>query len=150
MRSQGARVRAVFLGDGEQRDALAARPWSVVLPFVPHRELAAYYRAADVAVWPTQESTSMLDAAACGLPVVVNNTLRAVERIDGNGLTYLLNDQDSLERVLTQLLDARKRRALGDVGARRMAEHFSWDSLVRRRIGDYRTALAHVSAGSRQ
>jgi len=43
-----------------------------------------------------------------------------------------------------------QRRALGDVGARRMAEHFSWDSLVRRRIGDYRTALAHVSAGSRQ
>lgn len=83
----------------------------------------------------------MLDAAACGLPVVVNDTLRATERIEGNGLTYLLNDQGSLERVLSGLLDPAARKSLGEVGARRMAELFSWESLVRRRIADYRQAL---------
>jgi glycosyltransferase involved in cell wall biosynthesis len=146
MRAQGAKVRAVFLGDGEQRNALAMHSASVVLPFIPHRELAAYYRAADVAVWPTQESTSMLDAAACGLPVVVNHTRRAVARIDGNGLTYVLNDQASLESVLRRLLDPDERRRLGDTGARRMAEHFSWDSLVRRRVRDYQAALERGSS----
>ena len=83
----------------------------------------------------------MLDAAACGLPVIVNDTLQAVERIEGNGLTYRLNDQASLERVLFRLLDAEERRRLGNVGARRMAELFSWDSLIRRRIADYRRSL---------
>jgi glycosyltransferase involved in cell wall biosynthesis len=146
MRRQGARARAIFLGDGEQRDVLAACPASTVLPFVPHRELPAYYRAADVAVWPTQESTSMLDAAACGLPVVVNDTLHAVERIDGNGLTYALNDQASLERVLFTLLRPEERKRLGDVGARRMAAEFSWDSLVRRRVSDYSQALMSQSS----
>lgn len=141
MRSRGAKVKALFLGDGEQRAAIAAHPSSIALPFVPHKELVGYYRAADVGVWPTQESTSMLDAAACGLPVVVNNTLRATERIEGNGLTYELNDQAALERVLSTLLDSRLRRDLGDVGARRMAGQFSWAALVRRRIADYRTAL---------
>ncbi|GAC1331788.1 MAG: hypothetical protein NVS1B6_18870 [Steroidobacteraceae bacterium] len=141
MRSQGARARALFLGDGAQRDAIAAYPTSIVLPFVPHRELVHYYRASDVGVWPTQESTSMLDAAACGLPIVVNDTLRAVERIDGNGLTYVLNDQASLEQALSLLLDPAARRRLGDAGARRMAEHFSWRALVQRRVADYRTAL---------
>ena len=84
----------------------------------------------------------MLDAAACGLPVVVNDTLRATERIEGNGLTYALNDLLSLQRVLTQLLDPAVRKRLGDTGARRMAEHFSWDALVRRRLADYSRALA--------
>jgi glycosyltransferase involved in cell wall biosynthesis len=84
----------------------------------------------------------MLDAAACGLPVVVNDTLRATERIEGNGMTYALNDPVSLERVLVQLLDPGRRRSLGDVGARRMVEQFSWDSLVQRRIKDYERALS--------
>lgn len=141
MRSKGLKVKALFLGDGAQRETIATHLSSVALPFVPHRELVYYYRAADVGVWPTQESTSMLDAAACGLPIVVNNTLRAVERIDGNGVTYELNDQASLEAVLTQLLNPGTRRRLGDVGARRMAEQFSWAALVRRRIADYRHAL---------
>lgn len=83
----------------------------------------------------------MLDAAACGLPIVVNDTLRAVERIDGNGLAYVLNDQASLEQVLSLLLDPAARRRLGDAGARRMAEHFSWRALVQRRVSDYRRAL---------
>ena len=90
----------------------------------------------------------MLDAAACGLPIVVNSTLRAVERIEGNGLTYELNDQASLERVLSGLLDPEARKVLGVVGARRMAEHFSWRALVQRRVADYRAALGAQPAGT--
>jgi glycosyltransferase involved in cell wall biosynthesis len=150
MRSHGAKVKALFLGDGEQRAAIAAVPSSVALPFVPHRELVDYYRAAEVGVWPTQESTSMLDAAACGLPIVVNDTLRAVERIDGNGLTYQLNDQASLERVLSTLLDSAARKRLGDAGARRMAKQFSWHALVQRRVADYREALGIEPAETRR
>ena len=83
----------------------------------------------------------MLDAAACGLPVVVNDTLRATERIDGNGLTYELNDRSSLETVLARLLDPELRNRLGRVGATRMLEQFSWNALVRKRVADYRNAL---------
>jgi glycosyltransferase involved in cell wall biosynthesis len=146
MRSRGAPVRALFVGDGEQRAAIAAHPASIAMPFVPHRELPDFYRAADVGVWPTQESTSMLDAAACGLPIVVNDTLQAVERIEGNGLTYRLNDQAALEQVLATLLDPGLRRRLGDNGARRMAEQFSWRALVDRRVADYRLALERSGA----
>src|SRR5579862_9092201 len=132
MRARGAEARALFLGDGQQRAALMAHGSSIVLPFLPHRELVDYYRAADVGVWPTQESTSMLDAAACGLPIVVNDTLRAVERIQGNGLQYRLNDVGDLERVLTTLLDARQRDVLGSLGATRMEREFSWRDLAAR------------------
>ncbi len=43
----------------------------------------------------------MLDAAACGLPLIVNDTLVAVvKQIEGNGITYRLNDVDDLIRAL--------------------------------------------------
>ena len=58
-----------------------------VNPFIALSELPRFFRSADIGIWPTQEFMSMLDAAACGLPIVVNDTLKAVERIEGNGLT---------------------------------------------------------------
>jgi glycosyltransferase involved in cell wall biosynthesis len=142
LRTQGSPVRGLFIGNGSQREALAASDGCVVLPFRPHRELPAYYRAADIGVWPTQESMSMLDAAACGLPIIVNDTLLATERIDGNGLMYKLNDVADLAEKIRSLFDPTYREKLGSTGARRIVELFSWNSIAARRLADYRAALA--------
>jgi glycosyltransferase involved in cell wall biosynthesis len=142
LRARGTAVRGLFIGNGPQRDELAACDGCVVLSFKPHRELPSYYRASDIGVWPTQESMSMLDAAACGLPIIVNDTLLAHERIDGNGLTYRLNDPADLADKIGVLMDAQVRSRLGAIGARRIAELFSWDSIARRRLAEYQAALA--------
>ena len=83
----------------------------------------------------------MLDAAACGLPIVANDTMSAKERLYGNGMTYRLNDQTDLATALCGLRDVETRRVMGECGARKMAEQFSWESIARRRIGDYEAAL---------
>lgn len=134
MKARGERVKGLFIGGGEQRDAILDCQGCVVLPFMPVTKLGEYYRAADIGVWPTQESTSMLDAAACALPIVVNHTLVARERIDGNGVTYRLNDLDSMVECLTNLRDPARRMALGEVGAQRMLREFSWRKMVERRL----------------
>jgi glycosyltransferase involved in cell wall biosynthesis len=149
LRAAGKPYRAVFLGDGAQRDALAAIDGSVVHPFVPFDELGDWFRAADVGVWPTQESTSMIDAAACGIPIVVNDTLRATERIEGNGVTYRLGDAADLARVLGTLGSSAVRESLGATGARRMAELFGWPALAARRLADYRAALGRSGGRGR-
>jgi len=137
----GSPARGMFVGNGIQAAQIAALGRCVALhDFVPNSDLVRFYQAADVGVWPTQESTSMLDAAACGLPLVVNDTLQAVERIDGNGVQYRLNDLDDLTRVLALALDPEWRRSRGEIGARRMREHFSWSDLARRRLQDYERA----------
>lgn len=138
----GRPFRGLFVGDGIQGPELESSPGCVVRAFVPHHELTPYYHAADIGVWPTQESTSMLDAAACGLPLVVNDTLVAVERIDGNGITYRLNDVEDLARALASLEDPVRRLELGRRGAERMVREFGWESLARRRLEDYSAALA--------
>ena len=74
--------------------------------------------------------------------------MTAKERLDGNGLTYRLNDQGDLVRALLGLRDAETRRAMGERGARKMAEEFSWESIARRRIRDYEAALGSKRAES--
>jgi glycosyltransferase involved in cell wall biosynthesis len=133
--------RGLFVGNGAQAQAIRSCQGCVTHPFVPVRELGALFRASDVGVWSTQESTSMLDAAACGLPIVVNHTMSAPERIEGNGLTYRLNDMEDLTRALTALRERSARLALGACGAKKMANQFSWESVAMRRVRDYETAL---------
>ena len=143
LRHQGLRVRGLFIGNGPQKDDIEACEGCQVLPFRPHRELPPYYRAADIGVWPTQESMSMLDAAACGLPIIVNDTLLAKERIEGNGITYRLNDSQDLAEKIRGLNDPARRLELGSIGARRMTELFSWNAIARQRLADYQAALAN-------
>jgi len=144
----GEPFRGLFVGSGVQAGAIQSCPRCVTHAFVPVRELGDFYRAADIGVWPTQESTSMLDAAACGLPIVANNTMTAPERLQGNGLDYKLNDAEDLVRVLLELRDQATRERLGAHGVRKMARDFSWDSVAKRRLRDYETALR--SAGSQE
>jgi len=148
LRASGMPVRGLFIGHGAQHAQITACEGCVARPFMAHRELPPYYRAADIGVWPTQESMSMLDAAACALPIVVNDTLLATERIDGNGLTYRLNDATDLADKIRTLSDARYRAQLGNVGARRMVELFSWDSIARRRLADYAAAVQKLAGWS--
>lgn len=141
LRRQGEPYAGLFVGNGEQAEQIGRCDGCVTHPFVRVEELGALYRSGDIGVWPAQESLSMLDAAACGLPIVANDTMTAKERLDGNGVRYRLNDQRDLIRALLGLRGADTRRAMGERGARRMAEQFSWDSIARRRIEDYEAAL---------
>ena len=137
----GEAFRGLFVGNGVQARAIESCPGCVVRRFVPVHELGNLFRASDIGVWPTQESMSMLDAAACGLPIVANHSMAAPERLEGNGLTYKLGDQEDLVRVLRGLADQRTRERLGSCGARKMARDFSWESVAKRRLKDYEFAL---------
>jgi glycosyltransferase involved in cell wall biosynthesis len=147
LRRAGAPYRGLFIGSGEQLESIAKHSACISLPPVDVRDLGAYFRAADIGVWPTQESMSMLDAAACGLPVVANNTMQARERLDGNGLSYRLNDVNDLVRVLLKMRDKGVRQSMGHNGALKMAHGYGWESIARRRIRDYEDALPSPKFG---
>jgi len=139
--SAGQRFRALFVGNGVQGEAIRSLPGCVVRPFVPVHELGNLYRVADIGVWPTQESTSMLDAAACGLPIVANDTMTAPERLEGSGLAYKLNDAEDLIRTLLKLRDPEIRNRLGSYGGQKMARDYSLESVAWRRLRDYEAAF---------
>jgi glycosyltransferase involved in cell wall biosynthesis len=147
LRHEGFAFRALFIGDGVQRDEVQGYSSSVVLDLLPVSELGAYYRSADIAVWLTNESTSMLDAAACGLPIVVSDRIYQ-DHVTGNGLAYRLNDLDSLCDRLKQLSDPETRRDLGSRGARKMRDGFTWTLAAQKRIADFNRALGASALSS--
>jgi glycosyltransferase involved in cell wall biosynthesis len=138
----GEPFRGLLIGQGLQTQEIAQCRGCVHLPFMPVSELGAFYRAADIGVWPTEESMSMLDALACGLPLIANDTMDAPERLEGTGRQYRLGDGADLVVQLHALRDARVREPLGATGARRMREEFSWQAIAARRLLDYAAALA--------
>ena len=133
--------KGFFVGDGPQSDAIQTCCGCQVHPFVPVQQLPSLYRMADIGVWPKQESTSQLDAMACGLPLVVSNRIEADERVDGNGLTYKENDSKDLAEVLQTLEDKALREKMGSFGAQKVQQNYSWDFIATQRIGDYKKAL---------
>ncbi len=141
LRASGEPYRGLFIGNGTQAREIQSCDGCLIHDFVTVEALGALYRAADIGVWPTQESLSMLDAAACGLPIIANHTLATRERLQDNGLSYRLNDLNDLVQTLLALRERPKRAALGDVGAKKMAQQFSWESVARRRLADYEAAM---------
>jgi glycosyltransferase involved in cell wall biosynthesis len=143
----GPRLRGLFVGGGTAAEiaAIQSQVGCVVHPFVPARELPPYYWAADIGVWPRQESTSQLDAAACGLPIIISDRVTVRERVEGNGLFYPEGDTAGLQQQILALANRELRQNLGRAGSRKVIEHYSWLEIARRRAQDYAAALAQGS-----
>jgi len=138
LNSQGEPFKALFMGNGPQLEEISKLKGCTVHKFVQYHELPKYYQVADIGAWPCQESTSMIDAAACGLPIVISNKVQAKERVEGNGLTYIENDSDDLANVLLKLKDEQLRKSLGNHGIQKIQNNFSWDKIAKERIEDYK------------
>lgn len=135
--------KGLFVGNGTPEDIqfISSMKNCIIQPFVKVEELNKYYWAADIGVWPRQESTSQLDAAACGLPLVLSNKIHVTERVNGNGFLYEEGDSDDLAGKLLQLADHNKRKELGSAGNKKVINFFSWRAIASERLSDYRTAL---------
>jgi len=134
--------KAIFLGKGSREDVnyLKSKRGCTVLPFVLMKELPKYYRASDIGVWPREESTSQIDAFACGLPIIISNKVSVLERIDGNGLLYEEGNSIDLAEKIASLNKA-IRAEMSLVGIQKAQEKYSWDRLAKERILDYQKKL---------
>jgi len=144
---EGLPFRGLFVGDGAQAEEIRRRRGCQVIAFVPHSELAELYRMADIAAWPRQESMSMLDAAASGLPIVVSSSIGERSRIQGNGDFYEENNVGDLVRILMTMADRPTRLALGAAGRDLMQSNFSWDAIAAKLEAEY--ARSASTAGHR-
>ena len=132
----------LFIGEGIQKDQIEKYPNIRVLSFMKHKDLADYYRIADIAIWPTQESMSMLDAAACGLPLIVSDKIGDLARVEGNGQIYKEGNIEDLRYVLASLIEKSDRRKYGEVGRNKMVNYYSWGKIAEQIQKDYNLALS--------
>jgi glycosyltransferase involved in cell wall biosynthesis len=94
--------------------------------------------------------SAMLDAMACGVPVVATRAGGIPEAIDDGvtGVLVPLHDDDALAEALVKLLrDPALRQRLGAAGRARVADEFSVDRMVARTLDVYRARLEKQADG---
>lgn len=98
-------------------------------------ELREIYRSSDIFILPSHNegmSNALLEAMACGLPVIVTNAGGTIELINHgkNGFIFPKGNIDELVKCLSILInDENKRLELG-INARKTAEIFSWKMIA--------------------
>ena len=146
-------VRLLIAGEGELRATLESQIAEVgmqdhiqLLGLVPNQELQRYYAAADLFVLPSHlESwgTVMLEALACGTPVVASNTAGASEvrsLFEEDVQLFPLGDTAALSRAV---LDRLARPTRVHAATRSSLENqFSTSGCLRQYLTVYRQALA--------
>jgi glycosyltransferase involved in cell wall biosynthesis len=140
LRAKGLPFRGLFIGCGSQSTAITACDGCTVLPLMPASELPAWYRAADIAWWP-HPTISIVDSAACGLPLLVGSAIDDQWFLTRNGLRYRHDDPSDLGEKLCEMASLTRRTAMGALSASMMHPAQSWDSFARTRLRDYETAL---------
>lgn len=131
-------VELTLIGDGnlaEELKKLAIKN-NVHVNFtgmVKHEDLPQHLQAADIFVLPSLNegmSNSVLEAMACGLPVIVTDTGGSKELVRDNGYIVKKTDSTALQRVINNLLNDEK--ALNDmaINSRVRAKKMDWSKVA--------------------
>ena len=158
------RARLLIVGQGlhgEERQLLELARDSgmedvvVMAGWVPTNELHHYFAAADVAIFPTDDtlinrtrcSVKLIDLLAAGVPVVADGVGQNKVYIQ-QGVSGLLaepgDDADMAHKVLALLADEDRRTSLGEIAGQRMRERYSWNRLASIAEDAYRETVSRV------
>jgi glycosyltransferase involved in cell wall biosynthesis len=74
-------------------------------PTQTYLNLAEFYQAADIAIFPKQCSLSFFEVQSCGLPVVFEENEINSSRIDDNGFTFIPEDIKDFRDKMMQFVD---------------------------------------------
>lgn len=127
-----------IVGDGPERDRLTALAFDYGLTervkfwgIQSQEQLASLYKQSDIYCLPSLNegmSNTILEAMACGLPIVTTEVSGSSELVKDNGFLVRPGDKKALGKRLSQLLaNDELRRSMGRL-SRKRAETFSWEN----------------------
>jgi glycosyltransferase involved in cell wall biosynthesis len=146
--------RLHILGEGIERESLKARARRLGLTasvtfegWLPSIRMPAFYRQLDALVLPSRSQANwieqfgrvLIEAMACGVPVVGSDCGEIPEVIADAGFVFPEGDAAALRECLARLM--RDPRTASDYAARgreRVLSHFTQEIIARRTVGVYR------------
>jgi len=152
-----ARLRLDIAGEGQQRQELEQLAKNLgiseITTFagrIPHQEVPARLATYDVYVALSRLDSesfgvAILEASACGLPVVVSNVdgLSEVVKDGQTGIVVPRENPNLAADALEKLLrDPQFARAMGQAGCAHVERNYSWESSLDTMIEVYRSTLA--------
>jgi len=113
----------------------------------------AYYGSADLYLCPTTIASfgvTLLEAMACGTPMIVSDNLGFRSVVDGSAEAVLIPKDDPdvwAETTLALLGDPERRAAMGRAG-RAKAARFAWPRIARAELGVYERVLGRKASAA--
>jgi len=111
---------------------------------IEHSRLPDIYASSDIFVLPSLSegmSNSILEAMACGLPIIATDTGGTKELINGNGVILPTEDAEGIADAISKLNEEPSLREKMGIKSRRLATELSWSTVAERYLGIYRVAL---------
>ena len=108
------------------------------LPFQNKSMLPYYYNAADIGVWPGQDSITIVEAIATGLPVIIPFSYRNIHYIEnGNGFHFTKGSWKELMICLDRFTYDEKLRKKMKLKSRELAEKKLGGNVITEQTIDY-------------
>jgi len=150
--SNNSHVRLLFAGDGPMKpEILAACPNAIIASPGGDGRILPYYRAIDVLVlpsrtmpyWKEQFGSVLVEAMACGVPVVGSSSGAIPEVVAQAGLVFHERDATELATRLHELAGAPEwQRLLGAAGRERVVANFSHARIAQQMYQVYQRLLS--------
>jgi len=129
-------LRLIIVGDGEkgymQELKQLARDLKlgnkiIFSGFVKKEKLPVYYSAADIGVWPGNNSVSIIEAMACRLPIIMAHMQLPHLVSHNNGFKFLLNDKKNMKQCLIKLIKNKQLRdRMGNNSLKAVSKYYSY------------------------
>lgn len=147
MKSLSEKIRLLIVGDGSQYDELIMLSKELEISditrftgAVPHSEVPKYLSEIDIFCAPsTLDSESfgvaVVEASACGIPVVASNVGGLPEVIRDNETGFLVEPKNSMklaEKLFKLVIDENLRKEMGYKGREFIKTHYNWDDNVKK------------------
>lgn len=147
-------LRLQLLGDGPLRNDLAALSEQTGIALQVDflgmtAQVFEHLQQADIFILPSRAeglSNALLEAMACGLPVLVSDITANTDVIEDkqNGLTFTKGDPESLANAVTSLLEQTAlREQLGRAARQTIESRYSLDFIAERYIALYNDMLTN-------
>jgi len=116
----------------------------LIIKSVHRKELPNFYNAADFAVWPGAFSISIVEAMACGLPIIIAKSDWTSHYLEyENGYSFKAGDVHKLSSLLLTLVkDDETRRLMGTKSRKLVEDKLNWDTVATKYLEVYKSIMS--------